>query len=182
MSFIRAEVAQRFIRSREVILGGVIVAAGVWLIWLGGYFFVPLGLLILALGGGWTVLALRRLRFGQEGDAPGTVEVVEGQIAYFGPKVGGMVGVPELAEIQLLTMRGRRVWKLKEATGQTLYVPVEAVGAETLFDVFASLPGMDTAGLVAALHPQAQSSSRALAIETEAQLVWRRKGEGVVVR
>lgn len=182
MSFVRPEVLATLTRGREVILGLALVAAGGWLVWLGGYFLVPLGLAVLALGIGWALLALRRLRFGQPGDAPGIVEVDEGQISYFGPQVGGSVGLPDLVDIRLITMRGRRLWRLKQADGQTILIPVEAAGAERLFDAFAALPGMDTAELIAALNPAGQSDGRALALEAEMRLVWKRGGQGVVVR
>ena len=60
--------------------------------------------------------------------------------------------LPELIELRLVTLRGRRVWRLKQADGQALLVPVDAAGAEGLFDAFAILPGMDTAALVAAIR------------------------------
>jgi hypothetical protein len=43
----------------------------------------------------------------------------------------------ELVEIRLLAMRGRRMWRLKQTDGQALLIPVDAEGAEKLFDVFA---------------------------------------------
>ena len=73
MSFIRPEVLDGLSRGREVILGGVVAALGIRLIWLGGYFYLPLGAAVLLLGCGWVVLAWRRMRFRQGGDAPGMV-------------------------------------------------------------------------------------------------------------
>lgn len=182
MSFIRREVLHGLIRSREVILGGVIAAVGLWLARLGGYFFGPLGLGVMALGVGWAVLAWRRMRFAQTGDAPGMVEVNEGEIAYFGPRLGGTVGVPDLAEIRILSLRGRRVWRLKQGDGQVILIPVEAAGADQLFDAFAALPGMDTAVLVAALAPQGATTGNVLALDGIDRLIWQRRGAGVVVR
>lgn len=182
MSFVRPEIAAGLFAARELIAALAISAFGLWLIWLGGYLLTPLGLGILGIGGGSAVLAWRRMRFGQAGEAPGAVEVDEGQIAYFGPRVGGVVGIPDLAEVALVTLRGRRLWQLKEANGQSLLIPVEAAGAERLFDAFAALPGMDTATLIAALNPQTEARGRALATEVEERSVWRRKGAGVVVR
>ena len=66
--------------------------------------------------------------------APGVVEVDEGQISYLGPAFGGSISVPELVELRLLTAGGRRMWRLKQADGQALLIPVEAVGADRLFD------------------------------------------------
>jgi hypothetical protein len=66
----------------------------------------PLGLaLLIAVGlGPGALTAFRRLRFQQEGEAPGIVRVTEAQIAYYGPRVGGFVGLPDLSEIRLLTL------------------------------------------------------------------------------
>ncbi len=182
MSFVRQDVIDLAARWREAIIGAAVTAVGVWLVWLGGYLLVPLGGLLVVLGASWVVLAIRRLRFDQPGDAPGVVEVLEGQISYFGPTVGGSVGIPELVDIRLLTLRGRRVWRLKQADGQAILIPVEAAGAERLFDAFAALPGMDTAALVAAVRSERQGTGTALALDTEVRQVWRRSERGVVVR
>jgi hypothetical protein len=69
------------------------------------------------------------------------VDVDEGQISYMGPALGGFVSVPELVELRLVTLRGRRLWRLKQGDGQVLLIPVDAAGAEGLFDVFAACRG-----------------------------------------
>jgi hypothetical protein len=182
MPLIRPELLAAAHRTREVIAALALTAGGVWVALLGGYFFLPLGGILLALGAGWVVLSVRRLRFQQQGDAPGLVRVTEALIAYMGPRVGGFVGLPELAEVRLLTLRGRRIWKLRQGDGATLHIPVEADGAEALFDAFASLPGMDTAALVAALGSEVPSDSKVIALASADRLIWSRKGAGVVVR
>ena len=183
MSFIRPEIQDQVSRWREVIAAGGIVALGLWLLPRTGYVLPALGLILAVVGLGWGALAVRRLRFRQEGEAPGIVRVTEAQIAYLGPRVGGYVGLPDLAEIRLLTLRGRRIWKLRQGDGQTLHIPVEAAGAEALFDAFAGLPGIDTAALVAALGTDAPpSDSRVIALDGADRLIWTRKGAGVVVR
>ena len=63
-----------------------------------------------------------------------------------------------------------------------LHVPVEADGAEALFDAFATLPGMDTAALVAALGGKAPSDGKVIVLDGVDRLIWSRKGAGVVVR
>jgi hypothetical protein len=182
MSFIRPELAAEAWRLREVLAGAAVVALGVWTAFQGGYFLTPIGLALLALGAAWALTSWRRLRFQQDGEAPGIVRVTEAQVAYFGPRVGGFIGLPDLAEIRLLTLRGRRIWKLKQGDGQVLHIPVEADGAEALFDAFATLPGMDTAALVAALGGEAASDSRVIALNEVDHLIWTRKGAGVVLR
>jgi hypothetical protein len=184
MALIRPEVTALFVRASEVIWAAGMAGFGLWLIWLGGYLLTPLGAGIAVLGVGWAVLALRRMRFTQDIAAPGMVEVDEGQIGYMGPDIGGFVSLPELIELRLLTLRGRRVWRLKQADGQALLVPVDAAGAEGLFDAFASLPGMDTAALVAAIGGT-PATGQTLPIDRntpEMQLIWRRQGAAVVAR
>ncbi|THD85128.1 hypothetical protein E7811_05290 [Aliigemmobacter aestuarii] len=151
MNLIRPELRDAFWRWREVIGTLAVASLGLWLIWLGGFLLVPLGAIVSASALFLSVLALRRLRFAQGTDAPGIVSVDEGQIAYFGPEAGGFVSVRELVELRLVRLNGRRHWRLKQADGQALLVPVEAEGAEALFDAFATLPGLDTQALVAAL-------------------------------
>ena len=181
MSFIRPELLTTAHRWREVIAGAALGAFGLWTATRGGWVLVPLGLALLALGTAWAFTALRRLRFQQDGEAPGIVRVTEAQIAYYGPRVGGFVGLPDLAEIRLLTLRGRRIWKLKQGDGQLLHIPVESDGAEALFDAFATLPGIDMAALVAALGTDAPASdARVIALNEVDRLLWTRKGAGIV--
>ncbi len=182
MNLIRPELSAAISRGRELIAALGLAALGAWLAWQGGYLLVPLGLAVAALGVAWAVLSVRRLRFQQDGEAPGIVRVTEAQVAYMGPRIGGFIGLPDLIEIRLLTLRGRRVWKLRSATGEALHIPVEAMGAEALFDAFAGLPGMDTAALVAALGTEAPSDSRVIALDSADRLIWVRKGSGIVGR
>ncbi len=183
MSFIRPELLAAARRGREVILGAALAGLGLWTATRGGYFLTPLGLGLLGLGAVWVLTAWRRLKFRQDGEAPGIVRVTEAQIAYYGPRTGGFVGLPELSELRLLTLRGRRIWKLKQGDGQLLHIPVESDGSEALFDAFATLPGIDMAALVAALGTNAPASdSRVIALAEVDRLIWARKGSGVVVR
>lgn len=184
---IRPELSRRLWRGREVLWALAIMGAGLWLIWLGGYVLVPLGGAVGLLGAAMAMLAGRRLRFAQGVDAPGLVEVDEAQVGYLGPDAGGFVSLAELVELRLITVQGRRLWRLKQADGQALVIPVEAEGAEALFDAFSSLPGMDSADLVAALEQPAPNSSGAQgnlpAPQTAGMhVIWRRKGTGVVPR
>jgi hypothetical protein len=111
------------------------------------------------------------------------VEVDEGQVGYLGPSFGGYVALPDLVEVRLVTLHGRRLWRLKQADGQTLLIPVDAAGANGLFDAFCSLPGMDMASLLAALEiPVRQGRGGLPALRGEGavpeaamQVVWRRQ-------
>lgn len=182
MSFIRPEIAAALTTHRETIAAGLVAALGLWFLVLGGFVMPILGLILFVLGLAWGLQAWRRNRFAQEGEAPGIVRVTEAQIAYLGPRIGGFVGLPDLAEIRLLTLRGRRIWKLRPLDGGPLHIPVEAQGADALFDAFASLPGMDTAALVAALSAEGTTESKVVALNAVDRLIWARTGVGVVVR
>ncbi|WP_413870143.1 hypothetical protein [Albidovulum sp.] len=148
---IRTEVRAMLRRWREVIAAGFAGAAGLWIASLGGYVLVPFGLAVAALAAGWAMIALRRVRFLREVGAPGMVEVDEGQVGYFGPSFGGFVALADLAELRLAEFYGARAWRLKTQDGQVLLIPVDAAGAERLYDAFAALPGIDMAGVTAAL-------------------------------
>ena len=185
MTWVRPEVADLLARFREVIAAAGVVALGIWVALPGGYLLVPVGAALMALGFGWAVLAWRRMRFerglsGAGQEAPGIVEIDEGQIGYLGPGAGGFVGLADLVELRLLTLRGRRVWRLKQSDGQALLIPVDAAGAEALFDGFVALPGMDAATLIAALHPGPGPGGGVIALATQSRLIWARPGRGII--
>lgn len=184
MSVIRPEVSAALYRWREVIATAGLALIGLWFVRLGGLILIPAGAGTLVLAAALGLNAWRRMRFGQEVGAPGVVEVDEGQISYMGPEIGGFISLPELVEIKLITLRGRRLWRLKQADGQAILVPVDAAGADRLFDAFASLPGLDTADLVAVLGPEPGAGGPLPVPDGMAgmRMVWRRPGAGVVSR
>ncbi len=178
MTWMRPELRAALIRCREVMAAAALGALGLWLALLGGYVLVPAGAVIFVLGAAWAVMAVRRLRFAQAPDGPGVVELDEGQIGYLGPGTGaasgGYVSLVDLVELRLLRLRGRRVWRLKQEDSQALLIPVDAAGADRLFDAFTSLPGMDTAALVAALQIAPPHGGRGVALANDNQLIWAR--------
>jgi hypothetical protein len=105
--------------------------------------------------------------------------VDEAQISYMGPQVGGFVNVPDLIELRLVRLRGRRLWRFKQSDGQALLVPVDAAGADALFDVFATLPGLDMAAVLAAMEPEPETGGTALALAGEQRVLWQRAGRGM---
>lgn len=173
-------------RWREGLAAAAVAVLGLWLITLGGLILIPAGAALIALGAGLGLTAWRRQRFGQGGAGPGLVEVDEGQIGYLGPGIGGFVSLPDLVEIKLITLRGRRVWRLKQADGQVMLVPVGAAGADRLFDAFATLPGLDSAALIAALEAGSAPATGTTTPVPEGmagmRLVWRRPGAGLTRR
>lgn len=151
MSFIRPEIATVLHRWREVIGAGALVGLGLWVAARGGPFYAVLGTTLGLAGAGLALMAWRRLRFARQGNGPGVVEVDEGQIAWFGPGIGGFVSLADLAEVGLVTVQGLRVWRFRQADGQLLLVPVAAQGADRLYDALTALPGIDGSRLLAAL-------------------------------
>jgi hypothetical protein len=149
---IRPEALARLRPWRETAAAGLVLLAGLWTATRGGPVLLASGAVLAVLAAAWGLAAFRRMRFAQAVAAPGMVEVDEGQIGYLGPAFGGYVSLPDLVELRLLTIRGRRLWRLKQADGQALLIPVDAAGAERLIDAFASLPGLDSGALLAALH------------------------------
>ncbi|MGV8988635.1 MAG: hypothetical protein ACOH2H_20420 [Cypionkella sp.] len=174
MTLFRPEVTALFQRYSGAIVAGVIVLFGLWLMALGGYVLFPLGLIIGGIGATLTVTALRRVHFAQEVAAPGIVELDEAQVGYYAPETGGFLSLNELVELRILSLRGRRVWRLKQADGQALLIPVDAAGSDRLFDAFANLPGMDSADLVAALQPSPAGLQGNLSLAAETRVIWRK--------
>jgi hypothetical protein len=178
---IRPEVLALIHRYREALGASLVVLAGLWLMVLGGYVLFPLGLLVGGVGVVLTVTALRKARFAQDVAAPGLVELDEAQVGYLAPEIGGFLSLDELVEIRLLVLRGKRMWRLKQADGQALLIPVDASGAERLFDAFANLPGMDTSALVGALNPAPPTEST-LSLAAETRVIWRKQSSTRLAR
>ena len=181
---IRAEAREVLRRWSEPATGAAMLAMGLWTATRGGWLLAVAGGAVAALGAGWTLLGLRRMRFAAGTEAPGLVEVDEGRVTYLGPRVGGSIRLPDLVEIRLLALRGRRVWRLRQADGQALLVPLDAAGAEALFDAFSALPGLGSSALVAALDGKAPDGAAPQggtlpAANSDDRLVWRRQGRGL---
>ncbi|MCA0273400.1 MAG: hypothetical protein LCH69_15255 [Proteobacteria bacterium] len=151
MSVIRPEMQRHIRRWAEVAMAVAVALAGGALMRAGGYLLFPAGALLTLLALGWGLTALRRMSFQREVSAPGLVEVVEGQVGYFGPSFGGFIALADLTELRLAEFHGTQQWRLKTAAGEVLLIPTEASGADKLFDAFATLPGIDMAALAAAL-------------------------------
>lgn len=151
MSFIRPEARATLWRWREVLAGSVMAAIGA--LWamssFGVLFWLACGLA--GLGGILVVLGVQRTRFRGAGGGAGVVQVDERQVTYYGPLSGGAVA---LSELGVLSLDGRATpahWQLVPEGGGTLQIPVDAEGADALFDAFSTLPGLRTARLLGAL-------------------------------
>jgi len=152
MSFIRPEAQDAMIRWRESLIGGALIAVGVF--WITG----PGGLLglvgwVVALAGlALAVVGFQRARFRMQGQGPGVVQIDEGQITYFGPLSGGAIATAELDRLTLDPTAKPAHWVLSQVGQPPISIPVNAEGADALFDVFSALPGLRTERMLAELH------------------------------
>ncbi|SDK41864.1 hypothetical protein [Aliiruegeria lutimaris] len=161
MSIVRPEVARHLSRWSEVLTAFVAAFFGLWLTGLGGLVMLTLGGIVIAVSLLMAVFAWRRMRFRLEIEAPGAVSIDEGRIAYLGPIMGGTVDLSELVEVEVIDVAGsRRCWRLRQADGQALLVPLASAGADALFDHLAALPGMEMRSLMSALDGEAITARR----------------------
>ena len=153
MSLVRPAARATLWRLREVLAGAGIAALGLYwgisalapLAWV-GWALVVLGAALVAIG-------VQRARFARgRGDGPGIVQLDEGQVAYFGPRDGGVVALSELVRLELDRGAEPPQWCLHQPGQPVLHIPVTAANAEALFDTFAALPGMRTGRMLAALR------------------------------
>ncbi len=145
MSLIRPEVTQHLNRWRETLAGTAAALFGAyWMITeLGARQIIGTAL---AIGGALLLIAgIQRARFRKGSDGAGVVQVIEGQVTYFGPMDGGVIATEDLVRVELVPNGAKEpAWRITHRTGEPLLIPVDARGAEALFDVFAGLPGLDT--------------------------------------
>ncbi len=152
MSFIRPEAKLALWRWREVLTAAVVLLVG--LSWISG----PGGLLgwmgwvLVAVAAALAVIGIQRARFRTGAGGPGVVTIDEGQITYFGPLDGGIVATREIERLALDPTSDPAHWVLSQPGQPTLHIPVNAEGAEALFDVFSNLPGLKTEQMLAELN------------------------------
>lgn len=150
--FLRPEARAFLWRWRDTLVGLALIALGLW--W-GLRFFGALkwlGYVVILLGVTIAVAGVQRARFRQAGLGPGVVQINERRLSYFGPLDGGVMDVSDLMRLELdPTAHPDANWILTGVGGQRLCIPVNAAGAEDLFDVFAALPGIKTEQILAVL-------------------------------
>lgn len=153
----------------------VMVVLGLWLMRLGGWLLLPLGVGLAGIGAGLALVEWRRKRLGSWGrDGPGVVEISEGILRYWGTNdLGGEIALRDLVEIRLLQINGTPFWRLRSAQNEALLIPVEAGGAEVLADAFATLPGIDIGALIHARQAASRPGMPAM------QTLWQRDRSGL---
>ncbi|MBI1417399.1 MAG: hypothetical protein GC146_09265 [Limimaricola sp.] len=153
MEFMRPEAKAALWRWREVFAASAVVLLGLY--WTIIAFGVArlFGAVVAVLGIALAFTAFQRLRFAQSGLGPGIVRVDERRLEYLGPLTGGILDLDDLVAVELEPKaRPAPHWILTGPGGQMVAIPVNAAGAEALFDVFAALPGIRTGAMLAALE------------------------------
>jgi hypothetical protein len=134
------------------VTGLIIILVGLWWFFGVGGLLGYLGPFLIFFGFVLLRLGLQRARFRSQGDGAGVVQIKEGQVAYFGPEVGGAVALSDLERLMLERNDGMPVWRLEAEGQQGLSIPVDARGAEGLFDAFARLPQLETERMLQELN------------------------------
>ena len=177
---IRPEVPALLRRWQGVIEGVALILFGSWIFTGGTLVWQLPGLLVVALGLGLAINARARMRFQSDPSAPGLIEIDEGRVRFLHPVMGGEISLHDLAELKLLTLRGRRLWQMRDLSGARLVVPLDSAGAADLADAFASLPGLSAAGLISALDAGEAPPGNTLPTTGHSErLVWTRPGSGI---
>lgn len=143
--FLRPEVRALAWRYRDMLLGLILLALG--LFWgLRSFGILQwIGYGLAAFGTIWAVAGVQLARFRQDGEGPGVVQIRERRLAYFGPLEGGVMDVDDLTMLEIDPgSYPAPSWVLSGVGGQRIAIPINAAGADDLFDVFAALPGIRT--------------------------------------
>lgn len=157
MTLIRPDAAAGLKRWAEPLAALALIGWGLW--WGVTSFGVIrwLGFVLITVGGALLVLGIRRARFWRGAGGLGHVEVDEGSITYFAPEGGGTLAIDALTGIALVQRgHGPRAWELTAPAVPPVWIPLDASGAQALFDVFANLPGLEMQALLRHLNTAQQ--------------------------
>ena len=149
---IRPEAMAQLMRWREVLIGAAALTLGVWWLVGPGRLLALPAIALIVTGAALVWIGIQRARFRSSGQGPGSVRVDEGQITYYGPLTGGMVALRELDSLTLDPTQHPAHWRLQQPGQPPLLIPVNAEGAEALFDAFSTLPGFRTAKALSAIR------------------------------
>ena len=153
MTFVRDEVRDALVRWREALFGALLAAVGIRLILTtyGALFLIGCGAVVAGIA--LVFAGVQRARFRTGGGGAGVVDVDERRITYFGPFGGGSLAVADIVEIGV---DPSRAWLLRDTHGTHLMIPMNAEGAEALFDAFSAVRGLSHARLVEAARSAPQ--------------------------
>jgi len=164
--FIRPELKAAAWRWREVIAAALLGALGLWWALTSSGAVKWIGWVIVAISIGVAIAGILRGRFRQSGQGPGVVKIVERRVGYFGPLTGGAIDLDQAAMLELEpNAKPAPHWVLSDTNGQVVEIPVNAEGAEALFDAFATLDGINMQATVDVLSRRS----------TERVVVWQKE-------
>lgn len=144
--FIRPEARDTINRWAETGAALVLAVVGLWWALSGPGIVHWAGWILALIGAGLALGAIQRARFAAKGLGTGLIEVIEGEIRYFGPRGGGVLALDQL--LQLSLSADGAYWLVESHEGSILAIPRDAAGHPALFDAFAALPGLDMARLL----------------------------------
>ena len=154
-NLIRPEAKAALLRHQQTIMGGAIVALGLWLASLSFGIVLWFAYAVTLVGFVVAIDGLRRARFSKaaSGDGPGIVEIDERRISWMSAHFGGAVDMDLLKMVEVqVTAGAKALWIFTQTDGQRLAVPSAAQGAEKLIDALAALKGFDFATALKALE------------------------------
>jgi hypothetical protein len=163
--FFRPEAKAALWQWREVLVAVGLALLGAWLIMGPGLLLALPGWALVFGGGALCLVGIQRARFRGAGDGIGAVQVIEGQISYFGPLTGGVMALESLERLTLDATQHPAHWRLDALQQQSLLIPVNAAGADALFDAFATLPTLKTERMLSELNTK----------HSHAVVIWERK-------
>ncbi|SER83593.1 hypothetical protein SAMN04490244_103176 [Tranquillimonas rosea] len=152
MSFVRPQVRALMWRWREALAGGGAILLGLWWALVTGGLMLWIGIVVVLGGVALAVSGIQRGRFRRGGGGPGVVQLVEGQLGYFGPLTGGVVATDDITFLGLTALPGGRAqWDVVGGDGTNLSIPTDAEGAEAMLDVIARFPDLRTEDVLSRL-------------------------------
>lgn len=139
---IRADAKEALWRWREVAYALGVGCVGVY--WVTTYFGILqiVGYAVTCIAILLAVVGIQRGRFRNSATGQGVVTYIEGQVTYFGPYSGGMIAIDDISAIRLEKSGKTKAWMIEQPAQPAVMIPVDAQGADQLFDVFAALPGL----------------------------------------
>lgn len=159
MSFVRPAAKAAIMRWREALIGAALLALGVyWSFWTTPGLLSWVGLLVVLLGAALLFAGLQKGRSRLGGGGPGVVQIIERRIGYFGPLNGGIVDIDAITSLSFDPTEHPAHWVITHEGGPALHIPVNAEGADGLFDAFASLPGLSPGRIASVTHHEGTGS------------------------
>ena len=165
MSFLRPEIKLWLYKWRECLISLVIAILGLWIglhgaskynliLQFSGYIIAITGICI-------AIVAHRRLSFSQIPNGLGLVEIKERQIVYLDPTGGLAFSADNIISIEIgVSNTFGPSWRLKTEDQSIINIPLNAFGNEKLFDIFLTLPGVESNHLINAANNPKNSTKK----------------------